>query len=109
MKALLSLTILLAVSNQALAKNKHEGARSNIQGHCGNIAMNAAINKWANVPNPSPVLEYYPFSSLPSKKVEKAYDVVLALFDGNQGAYAGYLVTFKNLSTCEVKSVQAVN
>lgn len=91
-------TMLLAMSVQANAASRYSG-------HCAKAAIDAAVAKWADVPNPSEALEYMPVSSQPSPKDKRAYDVVLAFSDGNDIAYGKYVVTFSNLRNCSGATV----
>lgn len=103
MKATLSILVLMMASTSfAAAKN------NNFSGKCAKAAVNAAVNFWADVPNPSESLEYIPVSAEPSK-IPRIYDVTLAFSDGNDVVYGSYKVSFDNLGTCKGTAVRAVH
>lgn len=79
------------------------------RGKCAKQALNAAVTKWADVPNPSETLEYIPVSSEPVKAGSDTYVVVLALSDGNEMAYAKYEVVFGDYARCAKPVVTAKN
>jgi hypothetical protein len=77
-------------------------------GKCAKKAEEAAIQFWADVPNPDPNLEYVTVSSKVTAPRSAQYIVVLALSDGNEQAFAKYEVTFEDLSKCAKPSVKSI-
>lgn len=73
---------------------------SNYSGKCSDQALDAAIAKWANVPEPSDTLEYLPVSSKPMAPRSTTYTVVLAFSDGNDIFFGDYKVEFESLKDC---------
>ena len=69
-------------------------------GKCAKQAVEAAVAKWADVPNPDPNLEYLPVSSNPTKPGGEVYTVVLAFSDGNDIIQGRYEVVFGDYQNC---------
>jgi hypothetical protein len=88
---LIALTALLAF-NSAWA--------TEYTGKCAKQAEQAAISKWADVPNPNPSLEYVTISSKASAPRSLTYIVELGFYDGNEGARGEFQVKFDDLSDC---------
>lgn len=78
---------------------------ASLKGTCAKAALGAAIEHWADVPNPDPTLEYMPVSSEVSASNKNVYAVVLAFSDGNDIVTGKYLVTLQSLRPCRVASV----
>ena len=95
---------LIAVGSLAVA---HSASATEYKGKCAKQAEDAAVKKWADVPNPDPNLEYITVSSRAAATRSDKYEVILALNDGNESAYAKYEVTFENLGSCKGASVEA--
>ncbi len=77
-------------------------------GKCAKKAEAAAVNYWADVPNPDPSLEYVTVSSKETAPRSGTYTVVLALSDGNEQAFAKYEVTFEDAGKCAKPSVKSI-
>jgi hypothetical protein len=88
------------VSLCALSFTQSAHANTIYKGKCAKQAENAAVQKWADVPDPSPTLEYITVSSQVKEPRGDTYEVVLALGDGNETGYAKYEVVFGELSNC---------
>ncbi len=71
-----------------------------LKGKCAKEAVDAAVMKWADVPNPDPNLEYIPYSAVPISPRSNVYIVVLAFSDGNDVVPGKYKVTFHNYASC---------
>lgn len=77
------------------------------KGKCAKQAETAAVEKWADVPNPDPNLEYITMSSEETGRESDTYIVVLALNDGNEQAMAKYQVKFGEPAACKKPAVSA--
>lgn len=102
-KRVLFLTIFsyLLVLQNALAEE------AKFSGKCSQEALNAAIQDWANVPEPSEDLFYVSISSRPAKARSTTYLVRIAIYDLNEYySFLDYVVQLKDLKSCDVVSVQ---
>lgn len=78
------------------------------KGKCVEEAVNAAIQKWADVPNPSDDLYYVPVSAQPVQARSTTYEVTLGIYDLNgYMAFDNFVVQVKDLSSCEAVSVES--
>ena len=93
MKIVLSSVLLTLFATSAFAAAPHSGK-------CSAAAADAAVQFWANVPNPDANLEYAVVSSAPVSRGSSEYTVVLAFNDGNESAYGQYTVIFKDVDSC---------
>ncbi len=77
------------------------------KGKCAGPALSAAIEKWADVPNPAEDLFYVPVSATPAAARSTSYQVTLGIYDLNEYmAYDKFVVEFADLKTCTVVSVE---
>ena len=75
------------------------------KGKCAKKAEEAAVSKWADVPNPDPNLEYMTLSSEVTARRGDTYIVILGLSDGNENVMTKYQVTFQDAGSCSKPTV----
>jgi hypothetical protein len=101
MKTLILSVLALSFTNSAFA------SPSSFKGKCAKQALDAAVMKWADVPNPSEQLEYFPLSVAPVANGSDTYLVVLGISDGNEAVQAKYRVKFQDYAKCAKPEVTA--
>ncbi|MGZ3649759.1 MAG: hypothetical protein ACXWR1_08715 [Bdellovibrionota bacterium] len=96
--------LFLALASISIAQS---ASAATYKGKCAKQAETAALNKWSDVPNPDPGLEFMTMSSEASAPRSEKYVVVIAIGENEETGMLKYEVTFRNLAACKDPTVVA--